>query len=204
MRTFAIIPAAGRSIRMGQPKLLLPLGDSTVIGQVLSNWKKSRVGHVVVVVHPLDRELADLARRAGGEVVQPALAPPEMKDSVRVALDYVKQTHQPAPTDAWLMAPADMPSIEAATIDRLIQAYADGVEQGRAEPIYVPTGAGKRGHPVLFAWSLADEVARLADDEGLNALATRHPVATVEDPLTALDDMDTPQEYEAARRKRGG
>ena len=30
-RSFAIIPAAGRSVRMGRQKLLMPWGDATLI-----------------------------------------------------------------------------------------------------------------------------------------------------------------------------
>jgi CTP:molybdopterin cytidylyltransferase MocA len=36
MQTFAIIPAAGRSVRMGQPKLLLPWGQTTLLEHVLA------------------------------------------------------------------------------------------------------------------------------------------------------------------------
>ena len=63
MRSFAVIPAAGRSQRMGQPKLLLPWGRTTVIEHVLGVWRASRVTHTVIVVHPDDKFLAELSHQ---------------------------------------------------------------------------------------------------------------------------------------------
>ena len=50
MRSFAIIPACGRSVRMGTPKLLMPWKDSTVIEAVLAAWEQSQIDEIVVVV----------------------------------------------------------------------------------------------------------------------------------------------------------
>src|SRR5690606_37389168 len=52
VRSFAILPAAGQSRRMGAPKLLLPWGETTLIGEVIRSWKDSRVDQVLVVIHP--------------------------------------------------------------------------------------------------------------------------------------------------------
>jgi molybdenum cofactor cytidylyltransferase len=58
-RSFAIVPAAGRSARMGAPKLLLPLGDRPVIDWVLAAWTASRVTRTVVVVRADDAPLLE-------------------------------------------------------------------------------------------------------------------------------------------------
>ena len=63
-RFFGVIPAAGRSVRMGEPKLLLPWRDGTLIEHVLAQWLASRVACLTVVVHPEDVELAAICRRA--------------------------------------------------------------------------------------------------------------------------------------------
>src|SRR5689334_18779678 len=100
MQTFAIVPAAGRSARMGRPKLLLPWGNSTVIERVLAVWQASRVSRVVVVVHPDDTQVAKLARGSGACVVVPSEPPPDMKVSVGHALSYLAQTCAPSTPDA--------------------------------------------------------------------------------------------------------
>ena len=199
MKTFAIIPAAGRSQRMGRPKLLLPWGNTTIIEHVIGVWRASRVDRIVMVVHPLDEALADLGSRSGTEVVRPAAAPPEMKDSVVLALAAAAQ-YAPTDTDAWLLAPADMPGLTAASIDRVIEAHADAVARNAAATIIAASWQGRRGHPVLFPWSLAAEVPRLAANEGLNALVNRHRIELVETgPDAVADDLDTPEDYERLR-----
>ena len=45
-RAFAIVPAAGRSTRMGRPKLLLPWSDGSMIESQLRAWRASRVAAV--------------------------------------------------------------------------------------------------------------------------------------------------------------
>lgn len=199
MQTFAVIPAAGRSQRMGKPKLLLPWADSTVIEHLLAAWRASAVDRVVVVVHPDDAQLAEISRRCGATVVQPQTPPAEMKQSVQIALAHIDAESHPSQTDAWLLAPADMPTLARSTIDRLVEAY-------RAEPpaIWAPVADERRGHPVLFPWSLAAEVARLGADEGVNVLLARHPVHTIRaEAASILEDLDTPEQYEQLRRRTG-
>ncbi len=205
MQTFAIIPAAGRSLRMGQPKLLLPWGESTVLEHVLATWTASRVDRVVLVVHPQDAEIVKLGVAAGVHVVQPETAPEEMKVSVQLALDYISH-FGPSATDAWLLAPADMPTLSTATIDQLIAAYESSLAASPAATprIWAPRSGGRRGHPVLFPWALRSEVTELGPDEGINALMSRHEVAYVEAKADAiLEDLDTPQDYDRLRARYG-
>jgi len=205
MQTFAIIPAAGRSLRMGRPKLLLPWGQTTVLGHVLETWAASRVDRVVLVVHPEDSPIVAIGAAAGAHVVQPSSAPSEMKDSVQLALDYISE-FAPHSTDAWLLAPADMPTLTVGTIDALVGAYEASLAADSAvEPrIWAPRSGGRRGHPVLFPWSLSAELAELGPDQGINALVVRHEVAYVEAAADAiLEDLDTPEDYERLRVRHG-
>ncbi len=73
MRSFAIVPAAGRSVRMGRPKLNLPWGESTVLEHVVQAWLASRVDRVIVVVRRDDERLDELCRSLGVEVCVPEL-----------------------------------------------------------------------------------------------------------------------------------
>jgi molybdenum cofactor cytidylyltransferase len=190
-QSIAILPAAGRSRRMGRPKLLLPVRGATMIEQVIRVWSQSTVDHVVTVVRKDDLELASRCRSAGAAVVLPAADPAEMRFSVEAGLDFARRQYAPRPTDAWLLSPADVPGISVALIDALLRTFR---EQGPA--IYVPSCNGRRGHPVVFPWSLASCVTDLAEDEGLNSLLRRNSVSEVcwEKP-DEWDDVDTPAEY---------
>ena len=64
--------------------------------------------------------------------------------------------------------------------------------------IHVPIFEGRRGHPVLFPWSLAQEVTALPEDKGINALLQAHPAIVREQVFHfrgILDDLDTPDDY---------
>jgi len=200
MRSYAVIPAAGRSRRMGQPKLLLPWGQATLIEHVIATWRASRVDRIALVVHPDDTQLADLAARAGAHVIQPAEPPAEMRVSVDHALRWIA-TLSPELTDAWLLAPADMPGLSAATIDRLLTSYESRASaDDDTKRVWMASWRGRHGHPVLFPWSLAADVAALRADEGLNALVSRCAVEHVEsEEMSILDDLDTPADYERLR-----
>lgn len=198
-RAFAIVPAAGRSVRMGQPKLLLPWGHSTVIEHVLAAWRASLVDRTVMVVHSEDLELASLGRAAGVDVVVASPPPPDMKDSVLWALRHIAQAYQPHERDAWLLAPADLPMLSAQLIDRVLAAW-----RPEEQKIVVPRHGGRRGHPVLFPWSLARAVADLADDEGVNRLLERFPLRELDgDEASAQNDLDTPDDYRRLRDRYG-
>jgi len=190
---------------MGQPKLLLPWRNSTVIEHVVAAWRASQVSKVVMTVHPADQELAEVGRNAGAIVIQPDIPPSEMKASVQVALDYMKDHLQPQATDAWLVAPADLPGIRTETIDRVISAYTASLQGMHSEEsIWAPSCAGHRGHPVLFPWLLAEQVERLGANEGINALLLRNPVETIEFEALASDDLDTLEDYERLRAQDSG
>ncbi len=191
MQSFAIIPAAGRSERMGQHKLLMPWEQSTVIERVLAAWRASRVSSIIIVVRADDEELIAACERAGVSLVVPDTPPPEMKDSVAAGLAHVRRQFAPQDADVWLLAPADMPRLSAQVVDQLLHAH-----DAQSPSILVPSIAGKRGHPVLFPWPLATEVDSLRPDEGVNALLARHRTRLVPcDDRSILDDLDTPNDY---------
>ncbi len=49
-----IILGAGASSRMGRAKLLLPWGDTTIIGQIIRQWRELGIGQITVVLRPND------------------------------------------------------------------------------------------------------------------------------------------------------
>lgn len=191
MKHFAILPAAGRSQRMGTPKLLLPYRGRLVLETVLDVWNASRATPVILVVHPADRELAEVGRRGGADVVAPAIPPGDMKASVLAGLEQILLRYEPSAADRWLVAPADMPWLTTAAIDAVVAHGAQARDQ-----IVIPTYQRRRGHPVSFPWPLAREVALLDASAGLNALVAGGPVSELEIPEPGiLADLDTPEDY---------
>ena len=195
MKSIAVIPAAGESRRMGRPKLLLPWRGKTIIDHVLDAWTASRVDHVVVVARAGDEALLDALRRRNVDVALADPPPEEMKDSVAVGLAFARRTYAPGPGDVWLLAPADMPRLSSAVIDRLLAEH-----DSRSPQILVPQAGNRNGHPVLFPWGLAEEVEKLGANEGINVLRERSPWRAVGiDDSAAFDDLDTPEDYRRLR-----
>jgi molybdenum cofactor cytidylyltransferase len=120
-----------------------------------------------------------------------------MKDSVAAGLAYVAEQFSPTDRDAWLLAPADMPLLSRDVIDQVV---AEHSAQAEAPTILAPSHGGKRGHPVLFPWPLAAEVAQLAHDEGVNTIVQRRKVRELAcDDAGVLADLDTPEDYRRLR-----
>ena len=197
-RLFAVIPAAGHSRRMGQPKLLLPLGGATVIERVLTVLDHPAIGARCVVVRASDAPLTDAVRRAGGLVLHPPVDPPDMRASVSFALETIQRDFSPRDDDGWLLVPADHPVLDRGLIEALLSAWQ------REQPlVLVPRVGNRRGHPTLFRWSLAREVPRIPADLGLNWLLSNHAREVCELSVegdAALMDLDTPEDYERLRR----
>jgi molybdenum cofactor cytidylyltransferase len=179
---------------MGRPKLLLPLGASTVIGRMLALLRRPEIAATIVVVRPDDEPLRAAALSGGAIPVQPEVAPAEMRHSVEHALRYLQGRYQPGLDDGWLLAPADHPLLDAAVLDQLIAAWRDA--PGR---IFLPVYCGKRGHPTIFPFRLADKVFDLPPEAGLNRLMKSYAGEIEQINVNSpgvVSDLDTPDDYE--------
>ncbi len=195
MRTFAVVPAAGHSRRMGRPKLLLPLGGDTVLGRVVGALRRGGVDEVLVVAGPHVAELAALAEAAGASALTLDAETPDMRATVEHGLRWLEERRRPGPEDSWLLCPADHPALAAEVVADLLRARRDHPDRS----VIIPTFEGRRGHPALIAWRLATEVSRLPPDQGLNSLLRARAAETLLLPVRAdavLWDLDTPEDFE--------
>lgn len=177
---------------MGTAKLLLPLGEKTILERTMDAWKSSGVDRVLVVIRADDAPLAALVRQSGATLVAADPPPADMKASVKAGLRYLADSIKPAANDVWLTAPADLPSLSREVVRRLLAVYNPDAPQA-----LVAGHNGRCGHPVLFPWSHAAEVDKLAPDEGLNRLVERSGAVLFECGEAALcSDIDTPDDYQ--------
>jgi CTP:molybdopterin cytidylyltransferase MocA len=197
--TFALIPAAGISSRMGRPKLALPLGDRTVLGHVVMALQQAGIEHILVVIGPQVPELAPLAQAAGAAVLLLAKQTSDMRATVEQGLSWLEAELRPSDGDNWLLAPADHPTLNPGVIRRLL-------ETKKREPHYsivIPTFQGQRGHPALLGWEHVAKIKQFPAHQGLNVYLCQHADETLELPVDCVDilrDLDTPEDYEQLRR----
>lgn len=192
--TFAIVPAAGHSTRMGRPKLALPLAGRTVLEHVIDALRIGGVDHVVVVIGPHVVELVSLAKAAGAHVCLLAEPTPDMRATVEQGLRWVEERFHPHAGDRWLLVPADHPVINADIVRQLFSRFG---ENGTS--IVVPVHNSRRGHPTLMVWNHVADIRALAADQGINAYLRSRAAETLELSLVdpgVLIDLDTPEDYE--------
>jgi molybdenum cofactor cytidylyltransferase len=187
--TFAIVPAAGRSTRMGRPKLSLPLGDRTVLEHLLTALHDGGVEHIVVVIGPDAPELVPLVTAAGATAHLLAEPTPDMRTTVGRGLCWLEENVRPRPDDVWLLAPGDHPAINADTVRAVLAAAS-------RYSIVVPVHEGRRGHPTAIAWRHVPAIRALPVEVGINSFLRQQEVfeVPVADP-GILTDLDTPEQY---------
>jgi molybdenum cofactor cytidylyltransferase len=192
MRTFGLIPAAGKSRRMGRAKLTLPVGGRPVLEHVVGAVRAAGVNDVLVVIAPGDQELAPLAERCGAQVLRLPDDTPDMRATCLHGLAWMADHLQPTAADGWLLLPADHPTVRS----DLVQAVLGWAKPGA---IVLPAHRGRRGHPTWLSWLHVPALRAAPSEQGLNSYIRDHPGDVIEvdwpnDEI--LRDLDTPEDYE--------
>ncbi len=172
----AVVPAAGRSARMGRPKLLLEFDGESLIHRVVTALREGGADRVVVVP-PVDAPeaaaIAAEAAAAGAEVLVPESQPAEMRDSVELGLAVLDA--EPRPTSV-LLTPGDVPGITAGLVARLLDVARDHPDRHRHPDPRRPSRTSRSSCPGTIAVRVRD----LPDDAGVNRLVDAHRDRLVE------------------------
>jgi molybdenum cofactor cytidylyltransferase len=193
-RIAGLVLAAGRSTRMGGPnKLLEEINGRSLVRIATEQVLASRAKPVIVVTgHQKERVERALAGLPVTLVHNPDYAE-GLSTSLKAGIAAV-----PAPADGAIVCLGDMPQVSAALIDRLIAAF----EPERGALVVIPTIAGKRGNPVLWARRFFGDLAALEGDVGARHLIGGYAEAVAEvavEDAAALTDVDTPEALIAVR-----
>jgi molybdenum cofactor cytidylyltransferase len=161
----AILLAAGNAVRFGGNKLLHPLSDGTPMAVQAAQRLAEAVPNSIAVTRPDDVRLRDALAATGLDVIENPVASEGMGTSLARG---VLATRDAA---GWIIALADMPWIESATIG----AVATCLRQGAS--MAAPSYAGHRGHPVGFSRDWQEALCGLSGDTGARRLIEAHPDA---------------------------
>ena len=189
-----VVLAAGRSSRMGQPKLLLPWGETSIMGHLIEQWKKLGAEQIAVVCSGdaivIERELDRLNFPQSSRVVNPD---PDrgMFSSIQCAARW--QGWQSDLTH-WAIVLGDQPHLKVETLRTILNfsaAHSDKVCQPRKD--------GHRYHPVLLPKTIFNELLE-STAESLKEFLESCEMAYCElnDPGLELD-IDRPEDYQKAR-----
>ncbi len=189
----ALILAAGESKRMGQPKMLLPWGNVTVIERVVSTFLEAGVEDVLVVTggahEQVEKAIDGFPVR---KIYNPAYVAGEMLSSLQLGLSRMAPQ-----TKAALIGLGDQPQVGERSVRLVCNAYRDD-----KSGLVVPSFQMRRGHPWLVARPLWSEILASSPSTSprdfLNSHAEEIHYVNLDTP-TILADLDTPEDYANAR-----
>ncbi len=186
----AVVLAAGESRRMGRPKALLPIEGQTFIERIVAALGQAGLEKIFVVLgHNAENMTQKIAHLPVTVLINPDY-PKGQLSSLQVAMRYLRADED---CQGILVHLVDHPYIDPRLVKLLTTRFA---ESGKL--IVVPRFDGKRGHPVIFARSLFDELLNAPLEQGAKAVVNAHGAETLE--IDTADegitlDIDTPELY---------
>ena len=158
MRKFisGLVLGAGASQRFGEPKQLLPFAGTTLLGWVVSQTQKATaLDELVVVLGRSAEEIRERVDFGDVRVVENRVFAEGCASSYRAGIGALD-----ARSEAMMIILGDQPGITPSIIDRLAD------EWRRTEaPIALCSYEGRKGHPMIFARTLYDQLAGLHGDK---------------------------------------
>ena len=187
--TAIIILAGGSSSRLGRPKQVLPLGESTLIERIARTALGSALGKVFVVTGAHEGPVREALARLTVTIVQNDQWEEGMSSSIRTGIKaLVDDGYAPA---AVILCVCDQPFVTTGLLSAIVRKKEE-VGKGMIACAY----AGTIGVPVLFDSRYFYNLRDLAAGEGAKSLLFRYSedVDTIAFPDGAKD-IDTEEDY---------
>jgi len=188
-----IILAAGEGKRMRKVKLTLPLGDKKLIEWVLQAAKLTPLDKYFLVVRPEDKEIIEIGKNWGAEIVLNPEYKSGMSSSIRKALSQIPSED----VEGFFIILGDQPLINPSILYKMLLAFTPGKKE-----IVVPFYKDRQGNPVFFDGYWKDELMKLSGDVGGRVLIKAHPERIKRFKISdesILLDIDREEDYEKVK-----
>lgn len=188
-----LVPAAGRSSRMGADKRRLPLRGSTVLESTVESLLLGGCAKVIVVLEPRSPCLAlPLISGASERVIPFPLesSSPSMRHSITQGMSHLSHHAVAA------VMPSDCPLVRPRTIATLIQ-----IARAHSSMMLVPYFRSQQGHPRFIPAALLEALRNLPADARFSEVFRHYPecVMRIEcEDENILYDLDQPADYRQA------
>ncbi|MGE5631829.1 MAG: nucleotidyltransferase family protein [Caulobacteraceae bacterium] len=183
----AIILAAGSSVRMGAPKLLLPFNGMPLVENIINIVKKSALFDEIVLVYR-DAEVKNIAEDCGLKAVYNSDAQLGLSTSLKKGIQSCSSE-----SDSFMFFTGDQPFINKELIGKLIDKHSKN--KGK---IIVPLYNGKRGMPTIFPAVWHKSLMELEGDTGGRVIIQDNPeqvlFVNIEEENMSID-IDNSEDY---------
>jgi molybdenum cofactor cytidylyltransferase len=173
---------------MGEPKMLMPWGKSTVLQTVISTIQAAGVSDVLVITGGAHKQVEALVGKSVQTLFNEDYEKGEMLSSIQLGLAEKMREARAA-----LICLGDQPQVQERYVRRVRDAFLKNNSS-----IVVPSYEMRRGHPWLVARSLWDELLRMKTPKTprdfLKAHAKQIEYVIVDSP-SVIEDVDTPDDY---------
>jgi molybdenum cofactor cytidylyltransferase len=189
-----ILLAAGSSSRMGQPKQLLPWGNTTLIEHQIQTLLSSRqpVNVVLGFNAPL---ISPIIEKYAVNIFINSNWKSGMGSSISTGIIEILKRFPKA--EGVLVTLLDQPLLTASYVEKILDTFQPGSQQ----IIVSHSSSGWKGVPVLFDKFYFNELSELRNDEGAKKIFQQHEDnVVVVDAGEILEDIDTPQNYQQMLR----
>jgi CTP:molybdopterin cytidylyltransferase MocA len=188
MKLACLLTAAGSGSRFGEDKLRLSVGDTPMGIHALEVLQQVPFAFRALVTSEDKQYLIEAAKRKGISVVINPNPERGMGSSVRLGTEHILRS---GAYDGILYAVADQPNLRAATVERIVQAFAAAPEY-----IWAPMANGRRGNPVIFPVALFDELLQVTGDRGGRQVISAHGelLRTIRVSEEEMKDIDTKED----------
>jgi molybdenum cofactor cytidylyltransferase len=186
----ALVLAAGLSRRMNTNKLLLKIGDKTIIQKTIDNLLLSSISSVTVVLGNMKEEIVESLAGYKISIVENEYYAEGMGTSLLAGVRMIMERKK---CDAIMFFNGDMPFIKPSTIDAIVKKHLET----QAKVIF-PCCYGERGHPVLVDKSLFPELLSVSGDIGAREILQKYAQQTVflnTNDTGIYQDIDNPDDY---------
>jgi molybdenum cofactor cytidylyltransferase len=185
LRVAAVLMASGFSRRMGCNKLLLNLGEKTVIRHVMDQIKQ--IGYAEQIVVSQYNEILSLGQKLGFITASNPLAQEGKSASIRVAMQNLPDMA------GYCFFTGDQILLSNQLLKELLATFYKDPNR-----IVMPSFGGEWGSPVIFPGFLRDELMQLSGEQGGRQIIEAHKnlivIVEAESQWEGLD-FDTPEEW---------
>ncbi len=182
---------------MGEPKLILPWGNKTVLGQVVATLAAAGVEDILVVTGGARWQIEGLITQLAQKYPVRAIYNPDHEHGGMLSSIQAGLAGLDSRSSAALIGLGDQPQAHEETVRRILSAFVQ-----RESPLVIPSYKGRRGHPWLVSRSLWPEILALPN----STTTARHFLDAHSEQIeyvmadeSILKDLDTPKEYEQER-----